>query len=128
MAQGYLIDSNVVIGYLDGRLPEQGMVFLHTIVDDIPHVSVITKIEVLRFNAPEEAGRILIDFIDNSFVYGLSDPVADRTIQLGKSRKIKLPDAIIAATALIHDLTLLTRNVSDFKNISDLAVTNPYDM
>ena len=128
MGTGYLIDSNVVIGYLDGRIPEKGMVFLHAIIDDIPHVSIITKIEVLRFNAPEEAYKIIFDFMDNSLVYGLSDPIVSNTIQLGKNHKIKLPDAIIAATALVHDLTLLTRNVSDFKSISGLSVVNPYDM
>jgi predicted nucleic acid-binding protein len=125
---GYLIDSNVVIGYLDGRIPEKGMKFLHTIVDDIPHVSVITKMEVLRFNAPEKAYQVLSDFMNNSLVYNLSDPIVSRTIQLGKNHKIKLPDAIIAATALVHDLTLLTRNMNDFKNISNLSVVNPYDM
>ena len=104
------------------------MKFLHTIVDDVPHVSVITKMEVLRFNAPEKAYKVLSDFMDSSLVYGLSDSVVFGTIQLGKMHKIKLPDAIIAATALVHDLTLLTRNVNDFKNISNLPVVNPYDM
>ena len=104
------------------------MTFIHAIVDDIPHVPVITKIEVLRFNAPENAYKILVDFMDNSLVYGLNDPVVASTIQLGKSRKIKLPNAVIAATALVYDLTLLTRNESDFKNISGLQVVNPYGM
>ena len=39
---------------------------------------------------------------------------------------IKLPDAIIAATALVYDLTLISRNVSDFKNIEGLKVLNPF--
>ncbi|WP_198675460.1 PIN domain-containing protein [Pleomorphovibrio marinus] len=37
----------------------------------------------------------------------------------------KLPDEIIAATALTYDLTLLTRNIGDFKKIEGLKVTNP---
>jgi predicted nucleic acid-binding protein len=115
MGKGYLIDSNIVIGYLDNKIPEKGMDFLNVIIDEIPNVSVITKIEVLRFNAPEKAYKILMGFMESSRVYDLNNAVVDRTILLGKNHKIKFPDAIIAATAMVYDLTLLTRNVSDFK-------------
>jgi len=46
----YLLDSNVVINFLDASLPKQGMQFLSGIVDDNPFISVITKIEALGFN------------------------------------------------------------------------------
>lgn len=68
MGSGYLIDSNIVIGYLDGRLPQKGIAFMHPIVDDVSKISVITKIEVLRFNAPDQSYRILSDFIDSSVI------------------------------------------------------------
>ena len=104
------------------------MAFLNTIVDDIPNVSVITKIEVLRFNASEKVYKILSDFMDASLIFDLSNDVVNKTILLGKNHKIKLPDAIIAATALVYDLTLLSRNVIDYKGISKLQIVNPYDM
>ncbi|HVU55382.1 MAG TPA: hypothetical protein VHD83_10020 [Puia sp.] len=47
-----------------------------------------------------------------------------KTVALRKNNKIKLPDAIIAATAIVNGLTLLTRNVADFQNISDLSFIN----
>jgi predicted nucleic acid-binding protein len=50
------------------------------------------------------------------------------TINICRQSKIKLPDAIIAAIALVHNLTLLTRNVSDFKNISKLIYMNPWEI
>ncbi|WP_431215143.1 PIN domain-containing protein [Puia sp. P3] len=50
-----------------------------------------------------------------------------KTVSLRKGHKIKLPDAIIAATAIVNGLTLLTRNVSDFQAISDLSFINPWD-
>lgn len=128
MGKGYLIDSNIVIGYLDNKIPEKGMALLNNIVDDIPNVSIITKIEVLRFDTSEKTYKILSDFMDNSLVHNLSDNVVNETILLGKNRKIKLPDAIIGATALVNDFTLVTRNISDFKNISGLRTLNPYDI
>ncbi len=49
MEQGYLIDSNAVIDYLSGIIPEKGMEFMHVIIDQGPLISVITKIEVLGY-------------------------------------------------------------------------------
>ncbi|MCF8232854.1 MAG: hypothetical protein K9J27_11755 [Bacteroidales bacterium] len=46
---------------------------------------------------------------------------------MGIKHKIKLPDAIIAATSLVYDLTLITRNSTDFKNIDELRLINPWD-
>jgi predicted nucleic acid-binding protein len=52
----------------------------------------------------------------------------NKTIQLRQKQKIKLPDAIIAATALVNGLALVSNNTKDFKNIPDLELVNPYDM
>ena len=128
MGQKYLIDSNIVIGYLDNKLPESGMLFMHEIINSIPQISVITKIEILRFNTHETAYKILEDFIGISIVYDLSHDIVDQTILLCKSKKIKLPDAIISATAMANGMTLLTRNTSDFKNIPDLNIINPFEL
>ena len=52
--------------------------------------------------------------------------IINQTILLRKSRKIKLPDAIIAATAMVHELTLITHNIKDFERIERLQVIDPY--
>jgi predicted nucleic acid-binding protein len=128
VGKGHLIDSNVVIGYLDNKLPGYGMNLMHTIIDEIPNISVITKIEVLRFNASVDVYKVLEDFINESTIFDLSDHVIEKTITICKANKIKLPDAIIAATALVHDLTLITRNLADFKNITGLQLLNPWNI
>ena len=128
MGKGYLIDSNIVIGYLDNKLPDHGMKLMHAIIDEIPNISIITKIEVLRFNASEPVYKVLHDFINESNIFDLTDTVVDNTIALCKSRRIKLPDAIIAATAQVYNLSLITRNTSDFKNIKGLKLINPWDV
>ncbi|MCL2443204.1 MAG: type II toxin-antitoxin system VapC family toxin [Treponema sp.] len=128
MGQGYLLDSNVIIGYLAGRIPASGMGIISEIVNKRPNISVISQIEVLRFNDTSENEAILEEFINLSKIYPLSNIIVERTIKLCKQMKIKLPDAIIAATALIEDLTLVTRNIDDFKKIPDLSVLNPWDI
>lgn len=44
-----------------------------------------------------------------------------------KSAKVKLAEAIIAATYIVHDFTLLTRNVVDFNQIKGLKIENPFE-
>jgi predicted nucleic acid-binding protein len=51
-----------------------------------------------------------------------------KTIQLRKVHKINLPDAIIAATALSYDLTLITRNIKDFQNVAGLVCLDSYQL
>ena len=67
-------------------------------------------------------------FTNASVIYDLNNAVVDATILICKQNKIKLPDAIIAATALVHNFLLVTRNVADFKNIKDIQVVNPWDI
>jgi predicted nucleic acid-binding protein len=126
VGKGCLIDSNVVIGYLDNKLPKKGMELMNIIIDDVPNISVITKIEVLRFNTSDNSYKVLQEFINECTLLELNNSVVDKTIEICKSHRIKLPDAIIAATALVNDLALITRNISDFKSIKDLELLNPW--
>ena len=122
----YLIDSNVIIDYLNGKLPIDGMIFMGSVVDKIPIISVISQIEVLGFKAPPEDALLLNDFMDVAQIIGLPDNIIKQTIELRKEYKIKTPDAIVAATAQLLNLTLISRNIKDFDKIKDLRLINPY--
>ncbi len=123
---GYVIDSNAVIDYLSGQLPAAGMSFMNTIINDIPVISTITQIEVLGFNNPPEIETLLTQFIDDSLVITLNDEIVNTTIAIRKKHKIKMPDAIIAATAIVLDYALITRNTSDFKKLNSLKTIDPW--
>jgi predicted nucleic acid-binding protein len=124
----YLIDTNAVIDYLGNKLPPSGMEFMNTIIDAVPNISVVTKIEVLSFNAPEQHYKTLSDFINDATVLDLTKNVVEASIDIRQKHKTKLPDAIIAATALVYDLVLISRNNSDFKNIDGLQVIDPHSL
>ncbi|MCD6012846.1 MAG: type toxin-antitoxin system VapC family toxin [Flavipsychrobacter sp.] len=128
MGQQFLIDSNIVIDYLDGKLPLTGMSFMNDVINAIPNISIITKIEVLGYKPPEHTYTLLTEFANAAIVFDLNEEIVTATIALRKIRKIKTPDAIIAATAIVFNLTLLTRNVTDFQNIKGLLVLNPYEV
>ncbi|HRI61733.1 MAG TPA: type II toxin-antitoxin system VapC family toxin [Saprospiraceae bacterium] len=128
MGTQYLIDSNAVIDYLSGKLPPTGMTFMDGVVNAVPKVSVITKIEVLGYNAPPAAYQLLTDFMNDSDILELADLIVNQTIELRKQYKIKLPDAIIAATALVHGFEVVSRNTGDFNNITGLTVIDPHTL
>jgi predicted nucleic acid-binding protein len=102
------------------------MDFMNAVIDDVPNVSVITKIEVLGFNAPLEHYQLLSNFINDATVVNLTDEIVDLTINIRKKHRTKLPDAIIAATAMGHNLILITRNISDFKDIEGLELIDAH--
>jgi predicted nucleic acid-binding protein len=124
----YLIDTNTAIDYLSKKLPNAGMAFMNDVVDSMPNVSVVTKIEMLGFNASDEHYKLLSDFMNDSIVLDLTESIVDTSIVIRKIYKTKLPDAIIAATALVYDLTLITRNVKDFQNIEGLRILDAHSL
>lgn len=67
-------------------------------------------------------------FIADSIVLDINPDVIAHCVTLRKSKKIKTPDAIIAATALANGFTLITANERDFANIKGLKISNPHKM
>jgi predicted nucleic acid-binding protein len=124
----YLIDNNVISNYFSGLFPEKTMDFVSQIIDQIPTISVITVIEALSWHNPDKRKETIIkEFIEDANVLTLSSKVVAKCVQIRRSKKIKTPDAIIAATAIVHNLTLVTSD-SDFNHIDELKLINPYNL
>ena len=123
------MDTNAVIEFLGGHLPASAMTRIQEIVEDEEHaLSVVNHIELMAYNGTVQEMQTMQDFIDASTVIPLTDPIVNKTIDLRKLYKKKLPDTIIAATAFVHNLTILTRNESDFRRMTGLNVTNPHNI
>lgn len=91
-------------------------------------ISVITRMELLAWpGASKKQSFILNEFVDAAQVFNLEEPVILKAIEIRKATKTKLPDAIIAATAQVHKLTLITRNTKDFEKIKDLEMIDSYN-
>ena len=130
MGTNYLWDTNIVIYYLQGLFNLSGEKFIDGIItSNTPTISAITEIELLCWKtATENDMKILQNFIHDAFVIELEPAIKIKTAELRKAYSIKLPDAIIAATALVYNLTLVSRNSNDFKNVPDLIVVNPFNV
>jgi predicted nucleic acid-binding protein len=136
---GFLLDANV-FGEL--RLARTGNENVIALVDSIPRnlqfISVITLLEVeqgvLRKERQDPAqGAKLRIWLDNAVrpnfgerVLPVTETVALRGARLHVPDKKPERDALIAATALVHDLAVVTRNVKDFSPMN-VAVLNPWD-
>ncbi len=76
----------------------------------------------------KDATKVSENFVSLADVIEINKEIIDTCISLRKIRNIKLPDAIIAATAIVYKLSIVSHNTSDFLNIKDLNVIDPYNV
>ncbi|MCC5898981.1 MAG: type II toxin-antitoxin system VapC family toxin [Phormidium sp. BM_Day4_Bin.17] len=113
----YLIDTNIVIYYFNGLTDDEA---IHTILVNSFKISIITKIEFLgwrQFADDYELQTKAREFLSHATVFELKEAIAEQAIGLRQQFKTKTPDAIIAATALVNGLTVVTNNTSDFSRL-----------
>lgn len=130
MGKRYLLDTNIVIYYLGGTLPDRAHQFLKEILTEKISISVISKIELFSWNSADlpyiNKLQLIVSMSD---ILPLDEEVVTHAIRIRKQyKKPKLPDAIIAATCLAYKYTLITRNSTDFKNVDSLDFINPFDL
>jgi len=123
---GYLIDTNILIYYFADAIPDNKIAKIEEIFRTSFNISIITKIEFLGWSKHTEEGfRKAKEFLEFANIISLTDEIADLAIDIRKKHKIKLPDAVIAATALHNNLILITRNQVDFEK-TKLEIYNPF--
>ena len=124
---GYLLDTNIVIHLRDGDRAFRS--FLLTL-DETPSISAITRVEleggIYAHAALAERRRAAVDALLRKFItLDFTDEIAERygaiVKESGFSRR-KIADRMIAATALVHGLTLVTLNARDFRDVPSLAL------
>jgi predicted nucleic acid-binding protein len=115
-----LLDTNVLIDFLGGVAAARKELARY----DNAAISSVSWMEVM-VGAPKGAEDETRKFLSRFSLVALGQPVAERAIELRQSHRIKLPDAIIWASAQIEGRLLVTRNSKDFP-ISDPGVRMPY--
>ncbi|OKS88025.1 type II toxin-antitoxin system VapC family toxin [Mucilaginibacter polytrichastri] len=113
----YLWDTNTVIYYLQNHVPPAREQLMDDIINNYkPAISVITEIELLCWrSATDNDLTILKKFIADATVFELDQNIKSEVISIRKQFNLKLPDAVIAATALKNGYTLISHNYKDFK-------------
>jgi len=120
---GKLIDTNILI-YLSKKKLDFEKVASQT---DRLFISVITYMEVWGYQFEDDTEKQIIEQLCQHLpIIDLNPGIVNKVIAIRQQHRIKLPDAIILATALTRNLELVTANTADFTNIDpDLRISNP---
>ena len=118
----YLIDTNIIIYYLGGE--QAAVSFLRTHRGQLA-ISSITWMETLSYPLRADEEQVVRAFLHEFRLIEISSPVMELSVKVRQMKKMKLPDAIIAASAIHHDLILVTRNIKDF-NGSAVKTVDPF--
>lgn len=112
----YLLDTNILLYAL------KGMADVRLYFDIPPSVSIVTEIEILGVKEMREAEiKIRETVIEYCQVIPISNSIKKKAIELKRKIKIAVPDALIAATAIEGDFTLVTAD-KGFKRIKELSL------
>lgn len=122
-----LIDSNIFISYFNNE-PEVAEIF--RMIDCgqiIARYSPVTWIELLSFPSLSSAEIAEIqEFLRLFEAVTLTADILDKAAQVRRTYRIKLPDALIAACAIVTQSQLVTRDTKDFLAIRELSIVNPF--
>ncbi|PRM87618.1 nucleotide-binding protein [Aliarcobacter cryaerophilus] len=110
----YLIDSNIIIYHLNGE--KMAMDFLENYFEE-SCISRLTFLEVLSFDFSDEDKKYVLKMLNSFEIIDTNEKIILQSLKNREYKKIKLVDNIIASTAQINNLILVTRNEKDFKNI-----------
>ncbi|OPH36031.1 type II toxin-antitoxin system VapC family toxin [Moraxella lacunata] len=111
----YLIDTNIIIYHL-ANMP-QAVNFLDKHRGNLA-ISTITVSEVLSFDMNDDDLTATKTFLQDNFIWlDVSREIIFKSADIRRIKKTKTPDAIIGATAICHDLILVSRNEKDFMHL-----------
>jgi predicted nucleic acid-binding protein len=121
-----VFDSNILIYHLNDALPPSVLNQVELWITEGAVISVMRRIAVLGYpqtaDQLQQARRLLTYFEEIPH----HEPVMQRPITLRQQYRIRLPNALIAATALDLGFPLVTRNTEDFLTINGLIILNPF--
>ncbi len=128
MDERFIIDTNIVIYYLDNKIPNDQLPKLNEIFRNSFNLSTISVIELLGWHKLNDTDKDKMElFLANANVHFVDFAVQMEAIEIKQKRKTGTPDAIIAATALIKECTVVTRNIADFSKIDGINIYNPFE-
>lgn len=120
------MDTNILIYALANFFPPDKET-LKYILERSLNISIISKVELLSYNKLSESeAEKIYRFLAETNIYFIDEEIAQKTIYVRRKYGLKLPDAFIAATAIVKDFVLVSRNEKDFGKITELEIYNPY--
>ena len=119
----YTLDTNAVIYYI-GNDPDATPVIRELVgKSPIIYMATVSEIELFAFPTLSESDTLKIrEMLSSIFLVALDSKIAEIAAEIKKQTSIKIPDLIVAATAIYTKTTLVTRNIRDFNKIPNLPI------
>ncbi len=120
------IDTNIIIAYLAGEKRIIDLLTSWRLRGGFLYLPAVVEAEVLAFSKFTEIEYTLTQkFLEENFIFiNLDRTIIRIAAEIRKNNKIKLPDALIAATAMHTKSPLITKNHRDFKKIKGLRLVD----
>ena len=115
-----ILDTNILIDLTAGH--EAARSLLRSIRS--PCISVVTRIELL--SGPVETVKTIREILQDVQVIAIDNAIVEAAALIRRRDRLKLPDAVILATAQVTGLALLTRNTKDFEGLKGVVI--PYTL
>lgn len=123
MGLKYLYDTNTFIDYFSDKLENKHVFDIEFITENEVFISPIVRMELFSHpNISDDEDKLFSVLLYNFQTREIDLEVENKTIYLRRKYNLKLPDAIIAASAIIEDAILITRNKKDFMKITELNI------
>ena len=119
----YLLDSNIIIYYLNGDENIRSFIEQNS---SNSAISIITYYEVLNYNFSADEEALVRNFLNDFEILSISKNIINKALENRKVKKIKMADNFILATAQIFSFDIVTRNTKDFSSFTD-KVLNPFE-
>jgi predicted nucleic acid-binding protein len=118
----FTLDTNCLIYYF--KVEEKVIDLIQNLIlERTPiFISNITKVEILAYPKITPKEKTFLEIMKNMILIEFDDKLTNLVVNIRRKHKIKLPDAIIAATSLYTNSTLITRNIKDFSKIKELNI------
>jgi predicted nucleic acid-binding protein len=118
-----VFDTNILIDYLAGKKPAKDELARYSNA----RIAIITWIEVMVGASGTEDEAVVREFLNTFETIPLDQHVAEAAVQIRRQHRLRLPDALIWASAKTRDALLITRNTRDYPS-SEPDIRIPYKL
>lgn len=123
MGQRFLIDTCAVVKYLTEAFSDSALTFMDKALRSEYKISFVTQIELLVYKSTVYNDILIREqFVDASDIIHVDEGIIDQAIYIRRETNIQLPDALIAATAMHYEQTLISTNDRDFNKVMPLGL------
>lgn len=121
-----IIDSDIFIDFLRGE--NKAVNWLPRQKTEATLFSAVTEVELVsgKANNNSKNKELLMNLLLQFTKIPIDNPLAELAGDIRRQHNMSLGDSVIAASALLHKATLITRNTKDFKKVPHLKIMAPY--